>query len=101
MLNLILLLVFTLTIITSVGLSNFKLDASSDALVLESDESLKTYREAEDEFGDSSFLIVTYEPKNELFSEYSLKPFLFIVLILCKSPFSDNSFIRKLVPPAL
>ena len=70
---LILLLVFTLTIITSVGLSNFKLDASSDALVLESDQSLKTYREAEDEFGDSSFLIVTYEPKNELFSEYSLK----------------------------
>ena len=70
---LILLLVFTLTIITSVGLSNFKLDASSDALVLESDESLKTYREAEDEFGDSSFLIVTYEPKNDLFSEYSLK----------------------------
>ena len=70
---LILLLVFTLTIITSIGLSNFKLDASSDALVLESDESLKTYREAEDEFGDSSFLIVTYEPKNDLFSEYSLK----------------------------
>ena len=70
---LILLLIFTLTIITSIGLSNFKLDASSDALVLESDESLKTYREAEDEFGDSSFLIVTYEPKNELFSEYSLK----------------------------
>ena len=70
---LILLLVFTLTIITSIGLSNFKLDASSDALVLESDESLKIYREAEDEFGDSSFLIVTYEPKNELFSEYSLK----------------------------
>ena len=70
---LILLLVFTLTIITSIGLSNFKLDASSDALVLENDESLKTYREAEDEFGDSSFLIVTYEPKNELFSEYSLK----------------------------
>jgi len=70
---LILLLVFTLTIITSFGLSNFKLDASSDALVLESDESLKTYRKAEDEFGDTSFLIVTYEPKGELFSEYSLK----------------------------
>ena len=70
---LILSIVFVLTIITSVGLSNFKLDASSDALVLENDESLKTYREAEEEFGDSSFLIVTYEPKNELFSEYSLK----------------------------
>ena len=41
-------------------------------MVLESDESLKTYREAEDEFGDSSFLIVTYEPNKELFSDYSL-----------------------------
>ena len=64
--------VFLLTIISAAGLSNFKLDASSDALVLESDESLKIYREAEDEFGDSSFLIVTYEPKIELFSDYSL-----------------------------
>ena len=70
---LILLGIFILTIVTSIGLNNFKLDASSDALVLESDESLKTYRETEEQFGDSSFLIVTYEPKDELFSEYSLK----------------------------
>ena len=70
---LILLGIFILTIVTSIGLSNFKLDASSDALVLESDESLKTYRETEEQFGDSSFLIVTYEPKDELFSDYSLK----------------------------
>ena len=70
---LILLGIFILTIVTSIGLSNFKLDASSDALVLESDESLKTYRETEEQFGDSSFLIVTYEPKDKLFSEYSLK----------------------------
>ena len=61
-----------IVIISALGLNNFKLDASSDALVLESDEALKTYREVEDEFGDSSFLIVTYEPKRELFSEYSL-----------------------------
>ena len=58
----ILFLIFALTVFSGLGLSNFKLDASSDALVLENDESLKTYREAEDEFGDSSFLIVTYEP---------------------------------------
>ncbi len=64
--------IFLITILAAFGLSNFKLDASSDALVLESDESLKTYREAEDEFGDSSFLIVTYEPNIELFSDYSL-----------------------------
>ena len=54
------------------GISNFKLDASSDALVLEGDESLKKYREHEKEFGDSSFLIVTFEPQFELFSEQSL-----------------------------
>ena len=68
----ILFLIFALTVLSGLGLSNFKLDASSDALVLENDESLKTYREAEDEFGDSSFLIVTYEPSKELFSDYSL-----------------------------
>ena len=64
--------ILMLSFFSAVGLNNFKLDASSDALVLESDESLKTYREAEDEFGDSSFLIVTYEPQVELFSDYSL-----------------------------
>ena len=68
----ILFFVLFLTIISTFGLSNFKLDASSDALVLEGDESFKTYREAEDEFGDSSFLIVTYEPKKDLFSEFSI-----------------------------
>ena len=68
----ILFFVFLLTIVSGFGLSNFKLDASSDALVLENDESFKTYREAEDEFGDSSFLIVTYEPKKELFSDFSI-----------------------------
>ena len=69
---LVLFITFLVTITSAVGLNNFKLDASSDALVLESDESLKAYREAEDEFGDSSFLIVTYEPNKELFSDYSL-----------------------------
>ena len=68
----ILIFIFALTVLSGLGLSNFKLDASSDALVLENDESLKTYREAEDEFGDSSFLIVTYEPYKELFSDYSI-----------------------------
>ena len=59
-------------IVSGLGLNNFKLDASSDALVLENDESLRVYREAEDEFGDSSFLIATYQPFRELFSDYSI-----------------------------
>ena len=63
---------FIITVFSSIGITNFKLDASSDALVIQSDESLKAYREVEDEFGDTSFLIVTYEPKRELFSDYSI-----------------------------
>ena len=69
---LILFIVSLVTLASGFGLSNFKLDASSDALVLENDESLKKYREAEDEFGDSSFLIVTYEPDLDLFTDYSI-----------------------------
>ena len=64
--------VLLVILIASQGISNFKLDASSDALVLEGDESLKTYRENEKEFGDSSFLIVTFKPQFELFSNQSL-----------------------------
>ena len=63
----ILFIVVLISFISGLGLNNFNLDASSDALVLENDESLKSYREAEDEFGDSSFLIVTYAPNIELF----------------------------------
>ena len=68
----VLLFVASVIIFTSIGIGNFKLDASSDALVLEGDEAFKTYRKNEKEFGDSSFLIVTYEPNGELFSNESL-----------------------------
>ena len=68
----ILALVFLTIFISFKGISNFKLDASSDALVLEGDLALKKYRENEEEFGDSSFLIVTYEPNNELFTKEAL-----------------------------
>ena len=56
----------------SIGLKNFKLDASSDALVIEGDEAFKIYREAGETFGNSDFLIITYTPKVDLFSPYSL-----------------------------
>ena len=68
----VLFFIFTALLISSLGLSNFKLDASSDALVLENDSSYKIYRESGDEFGNSDFLIVTYTPFDELFSSKSL-----------------------------
>ena len=44
----ILLLISALIVLSGLGLINLKFDASSDALVLENDKSLKIYREAED-----------------------------------------------------
>jgi len=56
----------------SSGLQNFKLDASSDALVIEGDEAFKVYRETGETFGNSDFLIITYTPNSDVFSAESL-----------------------------
>jgi len=64
----ILLLLGLLMLASSYGINNFKLDASSDALVIEGDQALKTYRSIEKEFGSSDFLIVVFEPYGEIFS---------------------------------
>jgi MMPL family. len=65
-------LIFALTVFSGLGLGNFNLDASSDALVLEIDDSFGPYGEAAGGFGDSSFLIVTCAPYQVLFSDYSI-----------------------------
>ena len=57
---------------TSIGLNDFKLDASSDALVIEGDEAFKIYRETGEVFGNSDFLIITFTPNTDLFSSESL-----------------------------
>ncbi len=54
------------------GLKSFKLDASSDALVIEGDEAFKIYRETGEIFGSSDFLIITFTPDSDLFSPQSL-----------------------------
>ena len=59
--------------ISSNGINNFKLDASSDALVIEGDTSLKKFREAEKEFGGSDFLIVVIEPNDEIFTHTTIE----------------------------
>ena len=46
----------------------FELDASADSLVLENDTALKYYRSIRERYGSDDFLIVTYSPKDELFS---------------------------------
>ena len=54
------------------GLKSFKLDASSDALVIEGDEAFKIYRETGEIVGSSDFLIITFTPDSDLFSPQSL-----------------------------
>lgn len=69
-------IIFSLIIIvlfSTFGIKNFKLDASSDALVIEDDLSLKEFRDVEREFGGSDFLIVVFEPFNEIFSNESIQ----------------------------
>ena len=47
---------------------NFRLDASSDSLVLENDQSLKYFRNVVAKYSSADFLIVTYSPDDDLFS---------------------------------
>ena len=59
----------------SVGLKNFKLDASSDALVIEGDEAFRYIERQEKYLANSDFLIITFTPKAELFSPQSWQQF--------------------------
>ena len=47
----------------------FRLDASSDSLVLENDKSLDYYRAIRARYGSDDFLFLTYTPEQDLFSE--------------------------------
>ena len=48
---------------------DFRLDASSDSLVLERDSDLEYYRFLRSRYGSDDYLIVTYSPHGDLFSE--------------------------------
>ncbi len=61
-----------LMVIFGLQAQNFKLDASSDSLVLENDEDLRYYRDISKIYGGDDFLIITYTPSEGLMSENSL-----------------------------
>jgi len=69
----VLLLVFALMIGAAFGLPRFKLDASADSLTLEHDTDLSYFREIAKRYSNGDFLIVTFSPHEELFSDASLK----------------------------
>ena len=47
----------------------FKLDASSDSLILENDADLRYYRGVRARYGSDDFLVVTYTPRADLMSD--------------------------------
>lgn len=51
------------------GIQNFKLDASTDALLLENDPDLRQYRSAVRDYGFGDFLVVTAESEEGLFRQ--------------------------------
>ncbi len=51
---------------------DFKLDASSDSLLLESDRDLRTFRETSERYAAQDFLFITFTPNNDLFSYAAL-----------------------------
>ncbi len=51
---------------------DFRLDASSDTLLIEGDPDLKYLQEVNKKFGTKDFLVLTYTPKEDMTSENSL-----------------------------
>ena len=52
---------------------DFRLDASADSLILESDEDLRIFREVNKRYETREFLFVVFTPKADLFSDTSLQ----------------------------
>lgn len=61
-----------LTLVAIMGLPNFKLDASADALTLEHDTTIDYFREINARYQRGDFLVVTYSPKEDMFSDASI-----------------------------
>jgi hypothetical protein len=51
---------------------DFRLDASSDTLLIEGDPDLKYLREINERYGAKEFLVLTYTPKETMISEVSM-----------------------------
>src|SRR5690625_45135 len=69
---LVLSIVVIATVAAALGLPHFKLDASADSLTLENDRSLDFFREINQRYRTADFLVVTYTPHDEMFSDRSL-----------------------------
>ena len=65
-------LVFVPVVFFAFYIPDFKLDASSESIILEHDDALKYYRASRAIYGSDDFLIVVYTPHDDLFAPSSL-----------------------------
>lgn len=67
--SLILAIIAILVSFSCYHAKDFRLNASGDSLVLENDQALSYYRSVRARYGSDDFLIITYSPKGDLFSD--------------------------------
>jgi len=67
----VVILIVSMLFITQI--KNFRLDASSDTLVLQNDTALQFYREIKQKYGSDDFLIMTFSPEKDLFASHTLE----------------------------
>lgn len=53
---------------SSLGINNFRFDASSETLILDNDVDYQIYEQTNDDFGSSDFLILAIQSPNEIFT---------------------------------
>lgn len=61
-----------LTLVATYGIRYMKLDASADSLTLEHDTSIDYFREISQRYQHGDFLVLTYSPKVDMFSDESI-----------------------------
>ena len=81
--------IFILLIITALSFGyfskDFKLDASSDTLLIEGDPDLKYLKEVTEKYGTKDFLVLTYTPNERMISDVSVNNLLRFSLYLVAS----------------
>ena len=53
---------------SSLGINNFRFDATSETLILDNDVDYQIYEQTNDDFGSSDFLILAIQSSNEIFT---------------------------------
>ena len=70
--KLALALMFAIVAFFALFISDFRLDASGDSLLLEKDEDLRYYRGTIARYGSDEYLVITYSTSTDLFAPSTL-----------------------------